>query len=381
MASTLIHNEVQNTKGRLLYIDNLKLTIIIFVIMHHLAALISGFGSQYFIGSVNFSALANIWFPLYLSFQQAYFMGLLFMISGYFVAASYDRKGFVHFIGDRFKRLIIPTLIFMVALTLIEFVELGYNWTSFSVISFLSSTGQMWFAVALFAFCTIYGLVRLIIPKSIVASLSSRKIKFEPTSLKLISLILIIAVLAFSIRLVQPIGTSILNFQFCYFASYIVLFIIGIMAYRNNLFAKISYQTGKRWLISAIALGFLTWLLLLSVTNANGTTVALIGGLTWQSGAYSVWESFIAVAMSIGLIGVFREKFNRQNKLVKTLSANSFAVYMSHTLIIVGVAMLLSPFALYPIVQWLMLCVICIPLCFATAHFVFRRIPSLNKIF
>jgi fucose 4-O-acetylase-like acetyltransferase len=55
-----------------------------------------------------------LWNCYILSFQQGYFMGLLFMIAGYFVAGSYDRKGFGLFVGERFKRLIIPTLIYYV---------------------------------------------------------------------------------------------------------------------------------------------------------------------------------------------------------------------------------------------------------------------------
>ena len=157
-----------------------------------------------------------------------------------------------------------------------------------------------------------------------------------------VSLILIIAVFAFLIRIIQPIGTSILNFQLCYFSSYIVLFIVGILAYRSNLFGKISYRTGKRWVIGAIGLGFLVWFVLVAIATATGSTAAIEGGLTWQSAAYSVWESSVAVAMSIGLIAVFREKFNRQSKLVKTLSDNSFAVYMFHPMIIIPVTMLLT---------------------------------------
>lgn len=79
-------------------------------------------------------------------------------------------------------------------------------------------------------------------------------------------------------------------------------------------------------------------------------------------------------------VAVFREKFNHQSKLAKTLSDNAVAVYMFHPLIIVSVALLLSPVALYPIVKWLLLCVICVPLCFAATHFVFRRIPLLKDV-
>lgn len=365
-------------KERLLYLDNLRLMVIVFVVMHHLAVTYSGFGSWYYIADTHLDTVSTIWFGFYLSFQQAYFLGLLFLVSGYFVAGSYDRKGFGRFAGERFRRLIVPTLIYMVAITpFIEYVELGNTWTGFDIIGFLSSTGVMWFAVALFGFSLIYGLVRLIPRRS--APATARK-QLEPSFAGAVLLILIIAVSAFLIRIVQPIGTSVLNMQLSYFASYVVLFVVGIVAYRNNLFAAISYRTGKRWLIGGIALGLFAWLALVIPVTVSGNMAALQGGLTWQSAGFSVWESFVAVAMSIGLIAVFREKFNRQTKLVKTMSDNSFTVYMFHPPIIVAVALLLSPFVLYPVVQWFLLCVICVPLCFAATHFVFRKIPGLKEV-
>jgi len=168
--------------------------------------------------------------------------------------------------------------------------------------------------------------------------------------------------------------------QLCYFASYIALFLVGIIAYRNNLFAGISYRTGKKWLVGGIVIGFLAWLALVIVATATGTTAALNGGLTWQSAAYSLWESFVAVAMSIGLIALFREKFNHQSSVVGKLSENSFAVYMFHPPIIVAIALLFSPVVVYPVVKWILLCIICVPLCFAATHFVFRRIPLLKDV-
>ncbi len=378
MAAISIRNEMGRGKERLLYLDNLRLMVIVFVVMHHLAVTYSGFGSWYYIADTHLDTVSTIWFGLYLSFQQGYFMGLLFLISGYFVAGSYDRKGFGRFAGERFRRLIIPTLIYMVAITpFIEYVELGNTLTDFDVIGFLSSTGVMWFAVALFGFSLIYGLVRLISCRS--APATARK-HLEPSFAGAVLLILIIAVSAFLIRIVQPIGTSVLNMQLSYFASYIALFAVGIIAYRNSLFAAISYRTGRRWLIGGIALGTFAWLALVIPVTVSGNMAALQGGLTWQSAVFSVWESFVAVAMSIGLIGVFREKFNRQTELIKTMSDNSFAVYMFHPPILVAVALLLSPVVLYPVVQWLLLCVICVPLCFAATHFVFRKIPVLKEV-
>jgi hypothetical protein len=455
----IARHEGEKPGKRLLYIDNLRLMIIVFVVMHHLAVSISGFGSWYYMTNTQLDIISTVWFAFYLSFQQGYFLGLLFLIAGYFEAGSYDRKGFGGFVKARFVRLIIPTLIYMVAISpFIEYVELGQPFTGFSLTGFLSSTGVMWFVVALFFFSLVYALVRLLAgrpglvpppapavpappagatpvsgsttdsardsapapmpvpagtnpvpapaqgsvpapvdpairagaststpapghaPTPASASPSPRKRRIEPSFRNALLLILAIAVSAFLIRIVQPIGTSVLNMQLCYFASYIALFIVGIAAYRNNLFSRIPARTGKRWLIAGIVLGFFAWFALVIVATVTGTTALLNGGLTWQSAAYSLWESFVAVAMSIGLIVIFRDALDRQNTLVHTMTQNSYAVYMFHPPIIVGVTLLLAAAVLYPIADWLMLCVICVPLCFLLTHFIVRKIPGLKDI-
>jgi len=377
LVETATSNDATKSKERLFYIDNLRLFVIVLVVAIHLAVTISGLGSWYYQYGTYLDTLSTVWFAFYMTFTQGYFMGLLFLISGYFVASSYSRKGAGRFTWDRFKRLMIPTLIFMIALTpFIQYVELGMKPSGFNVIDFLGDTGPMWFAAALFGFSLIYVLVKLGSRRPVEGTENK---PLKPTLSFAISLILIIAVSAFLIRIAQPIGTSIFNFQLCYFASYVILFIVGLMAYKSNLFAKISYRTAKRWIIAAL-LTFFPWLLLVGIARASGTTSELLGGLTWQSAAFSLWESFIAVSVSFGLIGVFREKFNRQSKLVKTLSDNSFAVYMFHPIIIIPVTILLSSLALYPVAKWLLLCLICIPLCFAATYFIFRRIPLLKRV-
>ncbi len=364
--------------GRLLYIDNLRVMVVVFVVMHHLAVTYSGFGSWYYHESANLDLLSTVWFAFYLSFQQGYFMGLLFMIAGYFAAGSYDRKGFGGFVRERFKRLIIPALVTMVFISpFLGSLLQGGPPTGFDVVSFLSGTGVMWFTVALFGFSLVYALVRR---ESRSRTPESERKPLNPTWTKAVLLIPVIAVLAFLIRIVQPIGTDILNLQICYFASYIVLFVVGIIAYRNDLFARISYRAGRRWLILGIVLGFVAWFFLVGAAGNLGATAALEGGLTWWSAGYALWESFVAVAMGIGLIAIFRERLNHQSPLAKTLTANSFAVYMFHPVIIVPVTLLLSSIVLYPIAKWLLLCVICVPLCFAATHFVFRRIPLLKDV-
>ncbi len=364
--------------GRLLYIDNLRVMVVVLVVMHHLAVTYSGIGSWYYVDAPPLDALSTLWFAFYLSFEQGYFMGLLFMIAGYFAAGSYDRKGFGGFVGERFRRLIVPALITMVVISpFLGSLVSGAPPSGFDVVSFLSGTGVMWFTVALFGFSLAYALVR---HGGKGASPEAGRTPLKPTRAKAVVVILVIALLAFLIRIVQPIGTNLLNMQLCYFASYMVLFVVGIVAYRSNLFARIPYRAGKWWLALGIVLGFVAWLFLVGAAADLGDVAALEGGLTWWSAGYALWESFVAVAMGIGLIAVFREKLDHQRPLTRVLADNSFAVYMFHPVIIVPVAILFSSVVLYPIAKWLLLCLICVPLCFAATHFVFRRIPLLNRV-
>ena len=108
MAATLISEQPPKPKERLLYINNLRLLAIVLVVAQHLAVTVSGFGSWYYVYGTHLDTLSTVWFAFYESSTQGYFLGLLFLIAGYFIAGSYDRKGFGRFAGDRFKRLVIP---------------------------------------------------------------------------------------------------------------------------------------------------------------------------------------------------------------------------------------------------------------------------------
>jgi glucan biosynthesis protein C len=169
--------------------------------------------------------------------------------------------------------------------------------------------------------------------------------------------------------------------QLCYFAQYIVLFIVGILAYRAQLFSKIETSTGMRWLRAGLILSPILWLVMMVAGGAldNGAD-AFLGGWHWQNLAFALWESFTAVAMSIGLITLFREKYNRQNRLFKALSDNSFAVYVFHAPVLIAISLLLVPLALPPLAKFLFVGSLAVVATFALTFFILRRIPLLKKV-
>lgn len=308
------------TKNRLIYIDNIRLLVIILVVILHISLTYSSTGNWYYIDHGNLGAAKEAFFSFFQTFLQSFFMGFLFLIAGYFVPGAYDRKGFKKFVGSRAIRLGIPALIYMLILDpVIEFFLVkrhtaGFNFFSYCLHNItgghvLTGNGPLWFAIAVLFFSIIYALIRLVLNKAPAAPLK----KYTPNTAMLGALVLIIAAFAFLIRIWLPIVTSFFNMMVCFFAQYIVLFIAGILAYRYDLFNKLSRRYMRlRWL--APLLGFVGWgALMLSCQAFWGSNYTLLnGGFTYQSALFSLLESFTAVAMDVGLLVLFHEKFNRQ---------------------------------------------------------------------
>ena len=369
--------------NRQLYIDNIRLAMIILVVLMHIAVTYSGLGGWYYV-ETDYEQLDTIQLVIFgfnQAFGQAFFLGILFLIAGYFTPASYDKKGFVKFIKDRFIRLGLPTIIYMLVIhPFLVFVILGYADMGYieyiTGLHFLGGTGPLWFALALLIFSIVYALLRLLFPKSKEID------KSFPTVPRILGLILIISICAFLIRIIQPIGTDILNMQLGYFSSYIALYIVGIMCKRNNWLEKLDYSAGKRWLICSISVGFVMFFVIMILGGAlEGNAESINGLATWQSAAFALWESFVAVSMTIGLLAFFKEKFNKQNNLVKRLSGNAFSVFVFHSLIIVSISLLFKSVNLIPIIKFLVVAIIGIPICFLCTDLTIQRIPFLRKLF
>lgn len=382
------------TKERYLYMDYLRLMVIIFVVMLHLAVTYSSIGSWYYYEFAEQGVLSTVIFALFQSFTQGYTMGFMFLLAGFFVPGAYDRKDFSGFIKGRLYRLGIPTLIYMLiihplnSVILSDYYSLGFSGSDASVnmlkeyaryitsLEFLGSTGPLWFALALLIFSTIYALVRKGLPEPAAAENSGKL-----SNTHVIGLIAIITTTAFLIRLIQPIGTSVLNMQLCFFAQYIILFIVGIIGYRKHWFEHIDYKWGIMWFKAALVPGIIAWFAIILL--GGGLTRGFdpfIGGLNWTSFAYAAWESFTAVSMSIGLLALFKEKFSGHNRIAEALSKSAFTVYLFHAPIIIAICYSLREIVLPPLLKFVIACFLCIPVCFGAAHFLLRRIPLLKNV-
>jgi surface polysaccharide O-acyltransferase-like enzyme len=378
------------TPTRLYFLDNIRSLVIALVVMVHAAVTYSCLGDWYYYEPANLDAFSFLLFGIFLSFTQAFSMGLLFLIAGYFVPESFDRKGPARFLRDRAIRLGIPTLIYMLFINpAIIYYLLAFQWQGprpplgeylanyILSLEFLGESGPMWFALALLIFSAIYAAFRLL-------SHSRSKQPHEqkiPGHLAVVGLILLISAGAFTIRLFQPIGTSVLNMQLCFFSSYIALFLVGILARRNDWLLRIPSSFALAWLKAGLIVGSAFWLAIVYFGGmASGDISAYSGGWHWQSAAYALWESFFAVAASLGFIAVFREHFNSRGRLTGFLSDNSFSVYLFHPPVLILVSLALKDLACHPLAKFVLCSALAVPLCFLAGGFIFRRIPLLRRV-
>lgn len=374
---------------RISYIDNLKWLTIIFVVMMHAAVTYSGLGSWYYKEPQKVGFLSMQFFAFFQAHLQAYFMSLFFMIAAYFIPGALQKKGAQKFIIDRLIRLGVPTLIYVFVINpLVEKVvhpnEIQLTLDSFKnyVISwdFLSGTGPMWFAFTLLIFSIAYCAIDSTITKL------TNKFSFSINVRNVLFLIALITVSAFLIRLVFPIGTSVMNLQFCFFAAYIFMFMLGTIAYKKNLLEKLTFSQAKKWFIAAFVLCVPIWLILVGfLINRDGSLdvvneAAWHGGWHWLAFFGAFWESFFCVAIIIGLVGIFKRYFNTQNTVQKFLSANAFGVYVFHPLVLVTVSISLQELHALPIIKFAVISGITIPLSFFFSSLI-RKIKILRKIF
>jgi glucans biosynthesis protein C len=376
-------------RPRLEFVDNLRWVMIILVVSIHAAVTYSHLGSWYFMEEPKPGRVVLVVFAAYQMFLQAFFMRLLFLIAGYFVPGAFDRKGLGHFLRDRAVRLGIPALIYMVAIQplivywlLPRFADHSRPAFTQAFVPYLASgrflggSGPMWFAVALLVFSLVYGVCRSINRKAPQACSEARL----PTHAQVVGLALAIGLSTFLVRTVQPMGTNILNMQLCFFSQYILLFIVGIWAWRRNWLMRIPYRFSVRWLTLVLTVGSLAWLGIILAALSTHTEAKLSGGWNWQSAALCFWESFFCVGICLGLMVLFRDKLNRQGKIARWLSDNAFSVYVFHPPLLIAVTLALRSLDAPKLIKFFGATVLGVAVTYLASSLVFRQIPALKRV-
>ena len=357
---------------RLFFIDNVRVLLIVVVIAFHAAApyaKVPWYSIQEETTETTEFVLA--WF---LTVCAAFFLSLFFMISGYFTPGSYKRKGGYTFLRDRFLRLGIPFAgfffvvmpLFMYSLTWLgspvsykEFL-VDYHWDSH----------HLWFLETLLIFTVLYvGWQVLPLHMKKINTLSNNHI---------LSFTIIVAVTTFLVRIWFPIGVwdPFKLVQPAYLPQYLGLFVAGVAAYRNNWIMTTPKSVGLTWLFT----GGVAALLFVGIWEvAQGDYATLTGGAHWRPFVFAVWEAVVCVGLCVGLVIFFRETVHTTSKLLRTVSASVYTMYLVHLPVVVYTQYYLVGVSLHPLIKFGVVVTTGILVSFCISLGV-QRLPGAKKI-
>ena len=292
---------------RLCYLDNLKVCLTVLVIMHHAGQAYGNGGGWAYTPSNPAEFMPWIWH--FFSTNAAFFMGLYFFISGYFVPRSFDKQGTKQFVHKKLLRLGVP-LLFMGGII--------------SILSGKPEIGHMWFVESLLVFCLIYALIRQWVQPVNGAYYS------KPTIIGLLVVALLMGVGSYFIRQISPqdhwiwpFGIIPLPMEPAHYLQYVMMFVLGILAYRFQWLDKMSNRVGSMALHIGIALAMGNYL------RDGGPWDAFV----WQW--FGIYESLMCVFISFGLLWLFREFVSTTSRFWQWYAVQSYGAYIFHLLLMV----------------------------------------------
>lgn len=377
-------------KPRLLYIDNMRVWLIILVVVGHMAITYGApTGDWYYREQGQVGALFDIVTLLLLGIGASFLLGLFYLIAGYFTPSPYDRKGPLAFILDRLLRLGVPALIYALVINpLVTYwaaVHGGYVGSLWEYIPnhlpdlTRAAVGPLWFVEGLLILSIGYALARSALgnrsagPSSVTTIPGNRAIFLFTIGLGLAT---------FVTRIWAPAGWwwEPPHLEPAHFPQYAALFVIGLFAHRYAWLERFPGRQARVWGWCALACAPLLPALAIAAGALTGEfNPAVAGGFTWLSLAYSMWEAFMGVSMVITVLVWFRRRFNHQGQLLRRMASAAYAVYVLHPLVIVPLTLNLSGVRLGLGLKFLLFTPVAVVLCFVVGYLA-KSLPIARRI-
>lgn len=367
---------------KITYIDNLKFGLIALVVLHHTLITYGAEGGWYYAQKTTHPGVV---FPMtaLVIINQSFFMGFFFFLSAYFIPGSYNKKGAARFVKDRLLRLGIPlvfysfilspVLIYLVYyfgdghhITFIQFLGGFHDWIDF---------GVLWFVAALLLFTLVYVLWR-----SVSKKYQSRPLA-APSIRRILGFAAGVGLISFLVRIVFPVGWILnpVGFQLAHFSQYVALFILGLIAAKNNWLETFPYNKGKRFARYAPRLLLFLVVIVIIDKVAKTPQAWFTGGLHWQQLLYAVWEQLLGFSIIVALLTFGKKLWNKSSAFMAKLSRNAFAVYIFHPLVLIVLALSFRNWAVDPAWKCLVVAPLGVMGSFLLAS-VITRIPGVRRI-
>ena len=384
----------QRETGRLYFLDNPRIALTILVIAHHVGQAYGPTGGSW---PIQEAARARILGPFF-TVNRSFFMSLFFLISGYLMVMSYDRSRPLAFAKGRLLRLGVPLVAFFFlviplqqylchwrsgdlgTMSFWQYYTDGYfghgerpagwkgNWPEMSFL-------HLWYVEHLLIVSLCYAGLRTVWKRSSQASLAPAKL---PGVVTILLFALVLAFASATIRIWYPIDKWIgfLGFIQVAFADVprdLSFFLLGAIAYHRQWFLVISNRMGRTWLLIGMSLAVLWYAYSLGLEELFPISRNVMGLV------YPIWEALLCCGLCIGLLYLFRERLNRQNRWTKAMADGQYGAYLFHFPIVVLVQYLIAGAAWPPFSKFLFVTAAATPLTFLFAHSI-RRPALLRRI-
>ena len=376
--------EIKKPTERLYFIDNVRVWIIMLVVAHHAGQAFGPTGGAWFVFNAEQVRMLGSFFYVNASF----FMGLLFLISGYFSAFSYDRKGAGRFLKDRLRRIGIPLLFFALVVNL----PLSYS-ASGTRLTFLQYVirphlwewrflyAHLWFLGQLLVYAFGYALIRLIFSRDQSKNTGKAPV---PGHWGILIYVIVLGIVSSFVRTWFPQDrwvVLLVPWEPAHVPQYLSLYVLGIFAFRHDWFRRLPDRTGMIWLwIGIAAAGSVYAISALRLAGlVPSVTVTSTGGEVLFASIWNIREAFIAAGLSVGLLTWFRKRFNRQGRLMAAMSADSYFVYVIHLYLVITLQNQVIGFNMPAFIKFALVTVFGVIICFSISHLV-KMLPFTKRI-
>ncbi|MCP3997566.1 MAG: acyltransferase [bacterium] len=326
--------------GRMVFVDALRVVVIGWVIAHHAAQPYGPTGGDWPIADPGNLEWLRPLYPL----GAAFGLGLLFFLAGYFVPTAYERKGAARFLKERWVRIGLPLLVFVVVVhlpvvylidspsaTLGEFVRSLYD------SGWLDAYIHLWFLGHLVLYSVGYVVWRSLIDRR---SKRSPKTWPVPNYAAVVGFVVGLGLVTWIVRGWYPIDEwvpllFVVAAEPAHLPQYISLFALGVIAYRGDWLRRWPTRFGAIWLSIGLLTSAIAYAAVMLAENP-GSDLIEGGGFTWQALLWSMLEALICTGMVVGMTVVARAVFRRSSRMLEAMAAASYAAYILHVTIVIG---------------------------------------------
>lgn len=279
----------------------------------------------------------------------AFLMQTFYFISGFFFEKSFFENFSLSLWKNRMLRLSLPLMILV---------------SIMSLFSHHIEYAHMWYVEMLLIFMAVYALLH---------HFTSWKLNtYVPITLRNLFLMsLLLGTISLCVSFKYPINLWVYWFKIIYFEpvhvlKYAAMFVWGILAYRNNRDIVINKNCG--------VIAFLTGVILILVMYLFPGTHEEMLYTKW----FAYYCTFLSVFFSIGLIYIFKQYGNIQNRFFKWCSILSYGVYLVHLPIVVGVQLVIFGWIKSSIIEFFFVSIVSTILSFLFT-WVIRYVPIIKR--